>query len=188
MKPKAKNIARRVLLVLLGVMAGVNIYALNASNIAGNKLPMPFGLGVATVQSNSMQPELSIGDMLVVQTQPQYNTGDVVVYQSQTSLVVHRIISVAGETITTQGDANNTPDAPFESSCIKGKVVASVPGLGLVVNFLKTPLGILAVLVAAVLVIELSFRRQKQAKHSKEEVQKRALRGEIEKLKKELGE
>ena len=67
-------------------------------------------------------------------------------------------------------------------------MVASAPGLGLVVNFLKTPLGILAVLVAAVLVIELSFRRQKQAKHSKEEVQKRALRDEIEKLKKELGE
>ena len=188
MKPKAKNIARRGLLVVLGIMLGINIYALNAMNVAGNQMPMPFNVGLTTVESNSMQPTYNKGDLLVVHAQPQYETGDVVVYQTQNSLVVHRIISVVGETITTQGDANNTPDAPFDVSCIKGKVVAGVPALGLVISFMKTPLGILVILALAVLLIEFSFRRQRQATHSKQEVQKRVLREEIEQLKRELGE
>ncbi len=167
-------------------MLGINIYALNAMNVAGNQMPMPFGVGLTTVESNSMQPAYNKGDLLVVQAQPQYTLGDAVVYQTQNSLVVHRIINVEGNTITTQGDANNTPDTSFDVSCIRGKVVASVPAVGLAISFLKTPLGIIVILALAVLLIEISFRRQKQAAHSKQEVQKRVLREEIEQLKKEL--
>lgn len=186
MKADTKIIIRRVVLVVLGLMLGLNVYMLNAVNIIGNQLPMPFNVGCATVQSNSMVPVLNKGDLLFVKGESEYKQGDIVVYQSQSKLVVHRIIDIEGNEITTKGDANNTEDASFESSQIKGKVIASAPLLGYVIDFLKSPVGILLILACAIGLVELSHHKLKKASHSKEEVQKKALRREIDQLKSEL--
>lgn len=188
MRAKPKKLLRHALLIFLGLLLGVNVYLLNARNIAGNQLPMPFGIGAAVVQSGSMEPTYYKGDLLFVKAQSDYSAGDIVVYQSEGILVVHRVIEIDGGTVTTQGDANNVPDKPFDVSSIKGSVVGRIPGVGYVIDFLKTPLGILLLVGCAMLLVELSFRREKKAEQARKAQRIRRLRGEIAQLRQELRE
>lgn len=161
--PNRTAFARRAVLVLLGLLLGVCAYAANARAVAGNQLPMPFGYGLADVLSGSMEPTFSKGTLLVVRQADDVAPGDVVVYQDGRELVVHRVVSVQDNVVVTQGDANNVTDAPFDKSQVKGVVVGWVPWLGYVVDALRTPAGIVAVIACALALVELSFRRQQAA-------------------------
>ncbi len=172
---------RRLALAVLGVILGVNVYLANARGLAGNPMPMPFGFGAAVVLSGSMEPVLNIDDVIIVRETDRFQVGDIVVYQSGRTLIVHRIVAKDGETVVTQGDANNAADAPIVTSAIKGKVIARVPAVGRAVNALKTPVGILAVLAAAFAMTELSFRREKD----EDEKELEAIKAEIRRLREE---
>ena len=176
---KYSTLRRRLLLAVLGILLGVNAYLANARGLAGNQLPMPFGYGIAVVLSGSMEPTLSVNDVIMIQEKDSYRPGDVVVYQSGYELIVHRIVAVEGETVITQGDANNIADPPVDQSAVKGAVIARIPQIGLLVNALKTPVGILLIVICAFLLVEGSFCRQKEADDERLE----AIKEEIRRLK-----
>lgn len=180
---KHRAIWRRVLLAVIGIVVGVNIYLANARGIGGNQIPMPFGYGVANVLSGSMEPTFSKGTLLLVKETEDIQVGDIVVYQSGQELIVHRVIELEenSQIIVTQGDANNVADPPFEKSQIRGVVIGWVPFLGNVVSILKTPTGILLILIVAFLLIEMSFRRQRDNDDQELEV----IKEEIRRLKEE---
>lgn len=176
------KILRWVLLIICGAVLGLNVYHLNSVNLVHDRMPMPFGYGSAVVLSGSMEPELSKGDLIIVKEDTEYSIGDVVVFQDGDILVVHRIIAVEEETVTTQGDANNTPDAPVNRTQIKGKVTDGIPHVGTFVNLLKTPFGTILVIAAAVLLIEIPRRREQQ----KDDEERQKIIDEIRKIKEEL--
>ena len=178
-----RNILHYVLLVLLAAALGLGAYLMSAAGLGRNQLPMPFGVGLATVESNSMQPALSRGDLLVVGQEAEPAVGDIVVYQDPSiGLVVHRVVALDGDLVTTQGDANNTVDVPFDRSRIVGHVVAVVPALGLLVAALKTPAGVLVTLALALLLVELPHRRQRDD----DEAERQRLRAEIDQLRRTM--
>lgn len=157
-----KSVLRIVALALVGIFLGLNLYIWNARSLLGNALPMPFGVGTAVVLSGSMEPTLSIDDLIIVKSQDSYAVGDVVVYQSGSMLVVHRIISMDGTVVVTQGDANNTDDGEMDISVIKGAVVGRVKNAGAVVRLLKSPLVSVGLLAGAVFLTERSYRKERQ--------------------------
>lgn len=174
---------RRLVLVLLGLLMGLQIYFVNAGRIMGDLLPMPFGYGAAVVLSGSMEPTYSAGDLLIVKKADHYQTGDIVVYQTGQNLVVHRITDMNGETVTTQGDANNAPDEPFAVTQIKGISVGSIPFVGTWFRILKTPAGLMAAFLCTVFLTEVSFCKQSDAGAA--ELEK--LKEEIQRLKQDDG-
>lgn len=178
-KKRLKTVGRVVLLVFISLFIGLRLYSWNAKTLVGNLMPMPFGWGVSVVLSGSMEPELSVDDLVIVHEQESYKVDDVVVYQDGGSLVIHRIISVDGEQIVTKGDANNMADDPVALSAVKGKAVAIIPYAGVVVRFLKSPVGFLLILVAALLLFELPYLRQRR----KETEEQEKIKEEIRKLK-----
>ncbi len=180
-KKLLKNILRIIALSCVGVFLGFNIYFWNAQSLTGNALPMPFGFGTAIVLSGSMEPTLSVDDLIFVKAQDGYEVGDVVVYQSGSILVVHRIISMDGTTMVTKGDANNADDGEMEVSIIKGAVVGRVKNAGAFVRLLKSPLVSLGLLAGAVLLMERSYRKEKQ--QGDEQIDK--IKEEIRRLKAE---
>lgn len=182
----ARNIFRRVILVLLAAALGYSAYLMSAAGLARNQLPMPFGVGLATVESNSMVPTFARGDLLVVGASGKDDpaVGDVVVYRDPTiGLVVHRVVAVDGDLVTTQGDANNATDEPFDRSRVVGRVLLVIPMLGLLVGVLRTPLGVLALLAVTLLLAELPFRRHRD----EEEDERERMRAEIAELKARRG-
>lgn len=173
---------RRVLLIIVGLIIGVNMYLWNASALAGNTMPMPFGIGASVVLSGSMSPTLEVNDLIFVQEKDSYEVGDIVVYQSGQNLIVHRIIEREENRITTQGDANNVADNPVNVNTVKGKVVFRIPFLGSMINVLKAPaVGILLLVIACVL-MERSFQTDKREKEKSLD----AIKNEIRTLREEL--
>ena len=150
------------LLGLVGGILGVYAYIWNANQLAGNRLPMPFGYGFSVVLSGSMEPELSVNDLIVVRASDRYAVGDVVVYQSKGELIVHRVVELNGQEVVTKGDANNAADAPIAYEQLKGKVVGRVPGVGIVIQALKTPVGFCTVLLLAILLLWLPGRARRK--------------------------
>lgn len=175
-------VLRYLILGVLAVVTGLNLYSVNASRLAGNQVPMPFGIGASVVLSGSMEPELSVGDFLLLAEEETYEVGDIVVYQSGKMAIVHRLVALDGETAVTRGDANNASDAPIPVSAIKGRVTCSLPLVGYGVWALKSPLGILMTIAAAVLLVEMSYRTGKDEK----EAEKERLKAEIRQLMQEL--
>lgn len=176
-----KSALRLAALIICGAVLGINVYMANAGSLVGDRLPMPFGYGAAVVLSGSMEPEFSEGDLIVVGREDTYELRDIVVYQDGSSLVVHRIIDINGDTLTTQGDANNAPDEPITLSDVKGKVLFWIPYAGTVVGFLKTPVGTICVIAAAIALVELPRRREKQ----KDDAERDKIIEEIKRLKEE---
>lgn len=185
MKKKNKKAAGmllgRIMVFVLAAVAGLGFYYYNAQDVVGNPLPMPFGYGAAVVLSGSMEPTVSMGDLVFVKETADYQEGDIVVYQELGILVMHRIISVEGDTVITQGDANNIADAPIHKDQIRGIVFGWIPAAGKVVQWIKHPVGIIVILAAAVILFELPYRQQKE----KDQEDLEAIKDEIRKLKEE---
>lgn len=179
MKKTTKTALRIATLVLLAALMGLSVYTINAERLNGNVLPMPLGFGATVVMSGSMEPTLSAGDLLIVVRAKSYAVGDVVVYQSGGMGVVHRIVEIDGQNVTTKGDANNTTDEPIALSRIKGVVAFSLPGVGYAVNLIKTPMATAILLALAILLMEGSLRKDKKADRARIE----AIKEEIERLK-----
>lgn len=161
-KKTVKSVLRIAALTLVAVFIGCNMYIWNAQSLTGNALPMPFGYGAAVVLSGSMEPELSVDDLIFVKEQDSYEVGDVVVFQSGHSVVVHRIIELDKDSVITQGDANNAPDAEMDISQIKGEVVGVWCGFGGVVRLLKSPVVSIGLIALVIFLMERSFRKEKQ--------------------------
>lgn len=128
--------------------------------IAKSNIPSVFGFSPLTVLTGSMEPEIYPGDMVVIHRQSDYAVGDTITYvvEDGKSSVTHKIIRSYVESGTTyyitQGINNNTEDEfPVAKSQVAGKVVLIIPGLGTFLEWLKTPSGIVLILLFACIVV-----------------------------------
>lgn len=160
-KTVKKTVCRYILFSFIGIVLGLFVYTQNAKGLLKDKMPMPFGYGMSVVLSGSMESRLSVDDLVIIKATDNYKVDDIVLFQDGNSLVIHRIIEIDGDTVITKGDANNVADEPIQKSQIKGVLVYDIAGFGAVVNILKQPVVIILILVAAFLLTELSYRKEK---------------------------
>ncbi len=160
-KTVKKTVCRYILFSFIGIVLGLFVYTQNAKGLLKNKMPMPFGYGMSVVLSGSMESRLSVDDLVIIKATDSYKVDDIVLFQDGNSLVIHRIIEIDGDTVTTKGDANNVADEPINKSQIRGVLVYDIAKLGAVVNILKQPVFVILILAAAFLLNELSYRKEK---------------------------
>ena len=180
-KRKLKAVGRVILLAVISLIIGLRLYNWNARTLAGNQMPMPFGWGFSVVLSGSMEPKLSINDLVIVHEQSGYEVGDIVVYQDENMLVIHEIVSIDGDEVITKGEANDVADAPISAADIKGKAMLNISFVGVLIRFLKTPVGFILVLAAAVVLFELPhLQERKKAAQEQEKIKEeiKRLKGE----------
>lgn len=142
MSTESPRRAREVLRTLLnGLSLGVLliIVALGALTIV---VPAAVGGMPLSVLTGSMRPTYPPGTLVVIKpaAPEEIGVGDVITFQIESgkpAVATHRVIarstdSGTGEVrFTTQGDANNTPDAePVQPVQIRGKVWYAIPYLG----------------------------------------------------------
>jgi signal peptidase I len=144
-------------------------------------MSMPLGYGMSVVLSGSMDPALKVNDLVFIHETDEIKPGNIIVYKRDGDLIIHRVISVEGDTVITKGDANNVADEPFDISMVKGKMIGYLPGIGALVRLIKTPAGTAALLVVAVLLVEFSYRSEKK----QDDKEMEDIRAEIERLKRE---
>ncbi len=127
---------------------------------AGTILLMHYGpYRLLTVQTDSMQPALRHGD-IVLQTRNfgPLAPGDVVTYPSpinRTVSITHRVVAVdpVRGLVQTKGDHVMTADAALPVNGITGKVLYGFPNIGHAVDFARKPLGLLVLLYIPALMI-----------------------------------
>jgi|APFre7841882724_1041349.scaffolds.fasta_scaffold08275_3 signal peptidase len=126
-----------------------------------------FGWQVDTVLSGSMEPAIPTGSILVSRTvaSDSINVGDIITFSGsgRDRFITHRVTAIDrtnGIVFTTKGDANNAEDPyPVPAENVVGKVLVHIPFLGFILSFVKTPLGILLMLVIpGLLIIGLELR------------------------------
>ena len=116
--------------------------------------PELFGWSRAVILSGSMEPSMSIGDLVIVHREKEYRVGDIVVFDSGGLSVTHRILEKAQEGFVTKGDANNVPDKELLSeNHIIGRVAVVIPMGGKAVLFLKNPAGMMLIMMLAIWLI-----------------------------------
>ncbi|MGN1319962.1 MAG: signal peptidase I [Acutalibacteraceae bacterium] len=179
---RKKILLRYIIFAFVSIIVGSFIYSQNAKSILRDKMPMPFGYGISVVLSGSMEDRLSVDDLVIIKATDDYKINDIVLYQDGNTLVIHRIIDIDGDTVTTKGDANNTADKPITKSQIKGVLVYDIAGIGAVVGVLKHPVSIIIILAAALLLTELSYRKEKNS----DDKELDEIKSEIEKLKRDI--
>jgi signal peptidase len=126
---KIKEPYSTVLYIVFGVLLAFGI-----NN--GLALALSTDLPVVAVESRSMEPVFTRGDILGLRGQPSYEIGDIIVFSHGNGKIpiVHRIIAINPDgTYQTKGDANSN-QLPVEKSIsldqIHGKVIVIIPYLG----------------------------------------------------------
>ncbi len=118
-----------------------------------------FGLRSFVVLTGSMMPTYPVGSIVVTKPTGDYTLGDAIAFTRKDVTITHRIISYKSvngvKNYIVKGDANNAPDVEIvPEKTITGKVVTSVPLIGLVLNKLHSPIGLfLAVFIPAMILI-----------------------------------
>lgn len=121
-----------------------------------------FGIGNATVSSNSMEDILFEGDLIFYKSvdTDQLSAGDIVVYkknnaQDNTILIVHNLMSLENGYAVTQGENNAFPDEAFPTSLIVGKYLFKVPYVGTVLSSMSSQWAPFAILIVILCVFAL---------------------------------
>jgi signal peptidase I len=121
--------------------------------------------------TNSMDPTLEVGDLVVVHSVPfsSIHPGVVIVFARPdptgvctSEVIVHRVVNITAQGLITQGDnrfTNSVPDEgppanewpPVPADCVRGEVMFALPYLGQISEAFPPPLNY--ILVAIILVI-----------------------------------
>lgn len=167
-KPKSKankvisNILNVVLVVAL-ILAAVCTYISYVST-SGSGVPSIFGLELFTIQTDSMYPALSAGDLVIdtkVKDASELRQGDIITYwtviDGERVLNTHRIYEIydGGDYLifATKGDNNTAADAlTVHESEVVGKYKTRIGGVGKVLDYLQTSTGFLLVVVIPVFI------------------------------------
>ena len=160
-------IAGAVLCCIFALMLVCNLTIIIKGVINPETPPSVFGVTPMVVQSGSMsgsaEDHIEVGDLVftVKPNTAELKKGDIISFMEGDIAVTHRIVDVTTDangkrSFITKGDANNTEDmgvaAPED---IRGKVVLRVPGFGLFIEKLRTPLGMTLIVFAGLALIEL---------------------------------
>ena len=108
-----KTLGQVVLFVILIFFILLNILSMNNKSL--------FGFRIYRVISGSMQPALQIGDVIIIKKANNYAEKDIITYDNGVTTITHRIKSINGDEIITEGDANDAPDKPITKDRILGK-------------------------------------------------------------------
>ncbi len=150
-----------VLTLVLAALLVCNLYLIAAQRLFGVEHPTVFGVTTAVVASGSMSPALEVDDLILIHAQDDYAPGDVITFSSGSNLVTHRIMAKTEAGFVTQGDAKNTSDLERVSlEHVVGKVVWRLPGAGRVLGYLRTPLGLMCLVLLGILLMALYIRPQ----------------------------
>lgn len=148
---KVCNILMVIVLTVLIIIAGLLL------------VPKIVGYETFAVISGSMEPKIPVGAIVYTKETSfeNLNINDVISFDTNNgSRVTHRIIEVDtdNQQFITQGDANNVKDAdPVSYQQVIGKVTLTIPLLGYLSMYIRTPLGVAGICAVIFILILLNY-------------------------------
>ena len=117
-----------IVLLLLVVMVVYNFFQISVLNKKYSNL---FGYTFFEVTTGSMSNTIEINDVVIVKITKDIKKDDIITYINDDVIITHRVVEQNDEQIITKGDANNDLDKPIQRDMVLGKVVKTIPRLGI---------------------------------------------------------
>jgi signal peptidase len=116
--------------------------------------PSVFGYSFYYVLTESMEPEIHSGDMILGRkaAPEELQVGDVVTYIGDTGsfngkVITHEIIEIDGDILITKGVANPEPDPAIHKSQVLSKYVTTIPLAGKIFSVINSKLGFVFLII-----------------------------------------
>lgn len=105
------------------------------------------------ILSGSMEPEIPTGSICFIdEKEKEAKVNDVICYERGDVNIIHRVIRLEDDGYITKGDNNDTHDfGVVRKEQIKGISKFHIPKVGYIANYIKTPKGVLTVLICFIL-------------------------------------
>lgn len=159
-KKKSKFVSILQYIIIIAMVAFNILFVLKAIKNP-NKTPDLFGIKTFVIISGSMEPNINIGDMVIVKIADEpYKVGDIIAFREGNTVIVHRIveeIEANGKMkYQTKGDNNNTVDKNLvEESCIEGVYKFKIPMVGNVFMFIYKNFVIIIIILLIIMIYKL---------------------------------
>jgi signal peptidase len=152
---KIKKILNFIVYIILIPLLIYNISLIIQNFVNPTETPNFFGIKTYVIISGSMEPQINIGDIVVIKSvsDDELQTGDIISFKKGQSVITHRIASIdtnenGEKVIVTKGDNNNTEDSGTISfDDVEGKLIKIIPKFGKVVMFMQNKYFITIVLL-----------------------------------------
>lgn len=178
MKKAVKNIrktTKTTINILLWLSVLLALFTLAGSVFKNERQLSPWGTGIFTVKTGSMTPKIPTGSLIFVAEIPaeKIKIGDVLTFygsnNTNDSVTTHRVVDIDIKNFEyfyiTRGDANNINDSPVSYDKIIGRVIFSLPLLGLLPGLFRNPVfigSLTAVIGGGILILGIRDIRKKQ--------------------------
>lgn len=163
---KTFKVVKKIFDILCWVIIAVLVVSVIISFVShlNGSSPSFFGYSIYRVSSGSMEPELSVGDIILskkVDDPMLLKVGDVVTYKGSGELsgmlITHEVIVAPEEEngeimLQTKGVANDVPDSPITADRVVSVMVCEVDFLAHFYNFFLSPWGLLTVIALIILI------------------------------------
>lgn len=152
------KILKKIIAILITIMLSLiliyNVYTFVSIKILNKELVTVNGYAILEVVSGSMEPTISVGDYIIIDTKDKnYFVNNVVTFKDENgAFVTHRIIKLNEQEMVTKGDNNDSKDDAMPVKNIVGKYVMRLNGLGRIINSLKNPVSSIMIFIIGILV------------------------------------
>jgi len=155
---KIRKIIKIATIISIATIIAIFLLFYRPVSLAGDTLYEP-------VYTGSMEPAIPVGSVVVIKPVDPENLkiGDIICFklsESAITSVTHRIFNITDEGFITKGDANNAPDQWIvKKENVIGKAIFTIPFIGYIGYFVRTPTGfILLIVIPASLIILIEIR------------------------------
>lgn len=170
-KKKPSSIAGTVILIIVGAVLVLNLAIVVMGFINPQRIPSFFGYKYLVVLTGSMAGEkpdcFDAGSLVIIKEcdVSEYNVGDIITFQTGSDITTtHRIIEEKNGTFITKGDSNNIADtSPVTPDKIEGKVIYAIPNIGYIMQFIRSPIGMIALIAICCVVLFVPSLAKKNA-------------------------
>jgi signal peptidase len=149
------SVIGNIIFVFCIILIAFLLFSMIQSKSSGGP-PSILGYQMYIVAGGSMSPTFDAGSLAILESvEPQdIEVGDVITYKAPNEKLAttHRVMKVHNEegqiSFTTRGDANDVDDAnPVPAGHVVGRVIYTVPYLGLLMDFSQTKKGLLILVI-----------------------------------------
>ena len=152
--------------IILACVVIVAVYSLVQIKFMHKDYVSLFGYAVFEVATDSMSPNIEAGDLIIDKLGSEgISVGDIVTYKTD-AIITHRIAAIDEDAVITKGDANNAEDAPITRGDVIGKVVQTIPKVGIWKKVFLSP-QVYAPVITTIVLIGLAVTYSKRTKDEK---------------------
>lgn len=152
-----------IICIYLAIFSVVKVFFITQNHLYNNDYPNISGYSIFKVEEDSLSPELKKNDYVILKKQKEYQVDDIVYTRDDKILKINEIVNIDDENtidriVITLID-NNDKKTNIKIEDIHAKVIYQNKIISTILKIVAHPIGILVLIILAVSLSSLSYKR-----------------------------